>query len=880
MVLGEELIPQDTTTSRHRQPSLEDSLLDGRRKTWHTLAEVMSTEKGYLNDLRALVLVYIEQLPRFFQLSEDDYNAVARNARDILRLHEDLAKEFTQVDAALQAAGYPDLHNPQSDSALGRGLDRATRILVANSSRFESYEAYCSGHSEALNVIRNLQARPLDWDSYERCCATLVSGAVVFERAIRRRHSTDSMRLFGNHAGATVGRSMLSRLRLIDFLIKPVQRICKYPLLLTQLQEATMAANLPSTADVDLVSMLGLALGTMKHVVGQVDEARKSRETVIRSNLVLSRVEPHPVLSASLLDTLGPSLLVGSLEVIYHHPVFAPLKTPMRVRYYGVFLFPGYLVMAKIKRAKTYELRQWFPLRGGELVDTPESQSILPFTFRFASGLHYFDFVARCAEEKEVWIRAFKQALRGYQTVAPAIANQTSLQSGVQGSRMVMPSEQVGLAGFLADGLATPDKELGLLNDKSLKGAGLSPSRNSMTLPNGSPRQRRTSLFSSDPISSTLRRPTASIRLLVDKALEDVFSEACMRARSQAASHSDQTPQTESPLPRRPGSWGRATSSMLNRTSSVSSVFYRRSGADFRAVGSSARSSGEDIVEVTRPASTGNMNPSGATRSMIIFPPHGLSMTRRRAAPVITSTLVNAQGVLEADEDDNEEMLSPASTEFPLTPEAAAFHEALAAATARSSETHGSHTSSGVPPRRNLSTRSADPVKHPRTKSQNLAQNVRDLFLRRRTTVSGGDLPSEFPEKVAIAVESAALNPGGYPSAPLLTVPQPTVFQRGLSFIRKRVTSTMGDGLANGRPRSSLLFPSQPRGALSPARMSPLDDDGDSVISMHGVLASPPRSQSFDMPQVNTEYAPPNQNYLLRPPLNRANTSLPTSVLS
>lgn len=55
------------------------------------------------------------------------------------------------------------------------------------------------------------------------------------------------------------------------------------------------AANLPSTADVDLVSLLGLALGTMKHVVGQVDEARKVRETMIRSSLVLSRVEPHPV---------------------------------------------------------------------------------------------------------------------------------------------------------------------------------------------------------------------------------------------------------------------------------------------------------------------------------------------------------------------------------------------------------------------------------------------------------------------------------------------------------------------------------------------------------------------------------------------------------
>ncbi|KIO30177.1 hypothetical protein M407DRAFT_20645 [Tulasnella calospora MUT 4182] len=880
-----ESIVKGTTASHKGRKSLEHSILVGRRKTWHTLAEVMSTEKGYLSDLRALVLVYLDQLPNFFQLSADDYNAVVRNSQDLLELHEDLAEEFVQVDADLQAAGYPDFHNPESN-ALGRGLDRATRILVANSSRFESYEAYCSGHSEALNVIRNLQARPSDWDAYEQRCATLVSGAMVFQPAIRRRHSTDSMRLFGSHPETAVNRSTMSRLRLIDFLIKPVQRICKYPLLLSQLQETMATANLPSTADVDLVSLLGFALGTMKHVVGQVDEARKHRETMIRSSQILSRVEPHPVLSPSLLETLGPSLLIGSLEVIYHHPVFAPLKAPMRARYYGVFLYPGYLVMAKIKRAKTYDLRQWFPLQGGELVDTLESQSFLPYTFRFASGLHHFDFIARCAEEKEIWVQAFKQALKGSTTVAPAIANQTSLQPGV--NRIAQPSEQVGLASFLADGLSTADKELGLLNDKSLKGPGLSPARNSISLPNASPK-RRTSLFSSDPLSSTLRRPTASHRLLVDKALADVFSEACMRARSQAAPLSDQITQVESTVARRPGSWGRATSTMLNRTSSVSSMFYRRSGADFRAAGSSSRSSGEDITEITRPASSGNVPSNNTGRSMIVFPHHSLSMTRRRAAPVITSTSfsVNGQGVLEADEDGNEEMLSPVSTVFPLTPEAAAFQENLASAHSTSSETHEPHTTSNRPPSRSASTRSSGIAKHTRRKSQSLAQNVRELFQRPRSFVSAADPPSEPPEKVRVLEDQpTGLNPGGYPSAPLLLVPQPSVFQRGLTLIRKRVTSTItvSDGMANGRPRLAPLYSSQPKGAFSKAELSPSDDDdGDSVISMRGVLASPPRPKSFDIAQVNnpTKYANfPSQQIPIRPHLQRASTSLATTVLS
>ncbi|KAG8923326.1 hypothetical protein FRC00_006385 [Tulasnella sp. 408] len=121
-----------TTASHSGRTSMEHSILVARRKTWHTLAEVMSTEKGYLNDLRSLVLVYLDQLPNFFQLSEEDYNAVARNARDLLQLHQDLAEEFVQVDADLQAAAYPDFHHHESSPALGRGLNRATRILVAN----------------------------------------------------------------------------------------------------------------------------------------------------------------------------------------------------------------------------------------------------------------------------------------------------------------------------------------------------------------------------------------------------------------------------------------------------------------------------------------------------------------------------------------------------------------------------------------------------------------------------------------------------------------------------------------------------------------------------------------------------------------------------
>jgi len=177
-----------------------------------------------------------------------------------------------------------------------------------------------------------------------------------------------------------------SRLHFRDFLIMPIQRICRYPLLLNQLLGA---ATTPSPAeershplysdeadgDYDTGVDVERALGAMRGVAEEADEARRLKENEIKSATVIERLEPHPALSPAFLKSLGQCRLIGSLDVLHHHPVVAPLVAPVKVKYFGAFLYRGYLILAKVKKGKVYEAKHFLPLEVFELIDITEGES-------------------------------------------------------------------------------------------------------------------------------------------------------------------------------------------------------------------------------------------------------------------------------------------------------------------------------------------------------------------------------------------------------------------------------------------------------------------------------------------------------------------------
>ena len=168
------------------------------------------------------------------------------------------------------------------------------------------------------------------------------------------------------------------RLALVDYMIKPVQRICKYPLILDQLKPGkSVRAMSPAhfRSDVDVV--VESAAQAMRHVASSIDEARHRQDAAIQSALIVSRISlagsamsqmtsMHPAfqpLTTTFLSSLGTCLLAGSLDVMHCHMSQPRGGSSIQAKYLGAFLYSGgYLILVKVSKGKVYVPRHWFSL--------------------------------------------------------------------------------------------------------------------------------------------------------------------------------------------------------------------------------------------------------------------------------------------------------------------------------------------------------------------------------------------------------------------------------------------------------------------------------------------------------------------------------------
>ncbi|QRV87491.1 PHD finger protein rhinoceros [Ceratobasidium sp. AG-Ba] len=323
------------------------------------LAELVDTEAAYLAHLNSLALNYIAHLP---PLPSADLTAIVRNTGALVDLHTRIAADL--------AVG------PTSRSYVCSVLESWAPYMAT------LYAEFCAGHDAAAAVLRRAQERdPQQWALWER------------QRALythRRRHSLDE----------APGPASLA-LSFSDLLIMPVQRVCKYHLLVSALRG-------PPGRDPDERAIMN-CINAMHSVAAQVDEAQRVREAEHRARLVLERMDPVSGLDLAHLARLGPCLLIGSLDVCYYtssrpapvalnsyashnslatpgpspHPLPStvpfpqsqsqtpttphPLSNsqkPLKVRHLAAFLWPGYLVLCKVnaKRGR-YEPKHWFILK-------------------------------------------------------------------------------------------------------------------------------------------------------------------------------------------------------------------------------------------------------------------------------------------------------------------------------------------------------------------------------------------------------------------------------------------------------------------------------------------------------------------------------------
>ncbi|WWC90227.1 uncharacterized protein L201_005160 [Kwoniella dendrophila CBS 6074] len=500
------------------------------------ILELAETEVAYTEDLRTLCHVYLPQLAALPSVNERNAKMVARNTEDLLVFHAVFAGKMVEI-LKEEGLGYDYARDGELGSA-GK-VDRISRkiaaLFVDDITHFSLYRDFCAESIIATTLVKHISER-VDYEGFERRCQ-IIGGS----------QPLTTLRDLLDESGSSVSHHR-SRLHFKDYLITPIQRICRYPLLLGQLLDAAGTTSPQSESEstndegYDVGVDLERALGAMRGVAEEADEARRLKDAEVKSATVLDRLEPHPNLTPAFIRSLGTCRLIGSLDVLHHHPTLAPLLPPVKVKYLAAFLYRGYLILAKVKKGKNYEAKHFLPLEVFELIDITEG--FLPHSIRLTLRDHNFDLAASCEAEKDVWASAICEA-RDESVIPPF-----ELPASVSPFPVRARRSSTAFSGDF-DVHANPHpipKRYTLVGAPSELDEFNTKAAESTTIIQTISSKPSTPLIS--PIKSTfgftperksnqagtilLRRASNSQRILVERGLSDLFSDICSTVRSKA----------------------------------------------------------------------------------------------------------------------------------------------------------------------------------------------------------------------------------------------------------------------------------------------------------------------------------------------------------
>nr|XP_034978486.1 phosphatidylinositol 3,4,5-trisphosphate-dependent Rac exchanger 1 protein [Zootoca vivipara] len=225
------------------------------------LNEILGTERDYVCTLRFLQSAFLHRIRQSAvdkaekYITEDNIKILFSNIEDILDVHKDFLK-------ALEYCLHPE---PQSQHELGE-------VFLKFKDKFFVYEEYCSNHEKALRLLMELNKIPP------------VRAFLLSCMLLGGRKTTD--------------------IPLEGYLLTPIQRICKYPLLLKELAKRTPSKH----ADYQAVQN---ALQAMKAVCTNINETKRQMEKLEALEQLQSHIEGWE--GSNLTDICTHLLLQGTL---------------------------------------------------------------------------------------------------------------------------------------------------------------------------------------------------------------------------------------------------------------------------------------------------------------------------------------------------------------------------------------------------------------------------------------------------------------------------------------------------------------------------------------------------------------------------------------
>uniref|UniRef100_A0A8C6P3Z9 TIAM Rac1 associated GEF 1 n=1 Tax=Nothobranchius furzeri TaxID=105023 RepID=A0A8C6P3Z9_NOTFU len=217
-------LPSAAGTSTQRQLSHADKL----RKV---INELVETEKTYVNDLRCLIECYLKPLQKESFLTQDELDVLFGNLGEMVEFQVEFLRTLEDGIRLV-----PDLDRLERVEQFKKVLFSLGGSFLYYADRFKIYSAFCASHTKVPKVLDKAKTDP-DFKAF------------LAERNPRQQHSS----------------------ALESYLIKPIQRVLKYPLLLKELYSLT-------DQDSEEHYHLDVAMKAMNKVASHINEMQKLHE--------------------------------------------------------------------------------------------------------------------------------------------------------------------------------------------------------------------------------------------------------------------------------------------------------------------------------------------------------------------------------------------------------------------------------------------------------------------------------------------------------------------------------------------------------------------------------------------------------------------------
>ncbi|KAF4078409.1 hypothetical protein AMELA_G00198860 [Ameiurus melas] len=332
----------------------------------HVVQEILETERTYVQDLQSIVTDYLEcitnQSRPMFGL--EDRNSLFGNIREIYCFNRDLLHDLEKCNADPVAIA---------------------QCFVVKSEEFHIYTQYCT----------NYPSVPCDpaW------------GHQLYEAVLSECMRNKAVAKFLRERQECVKHS----LPLGSFLLKPVQRILKYHLLLHEI-----ATHLEK--DSERHAVVQEAIDTMQRVAWHINDMKRKHENTVRLQEIQSL----------LTNWQGPDL-IGYGELVLEGTFRVQRVKNERT----LFLFDKLLLITK-KREETYAYKAHILCCNLMLVEVIPKEPLSFSVFHYKNPKLQHTVQAKSQQDKRTWIQHLKRLiLENHPAKIPAKAKQAILDMDV-----------------------------------------------------------------------------------------------------------------------------------------------------------------------------------------------------------------------------------------------------------------------------------------------------------------------------------------------------------------------------------------------------------------------------------------------------------------